>query len=239
MDLGSCFLIADLARRAVSPRTANAAFVLAALCPFLADYAAAVLTETLEIFFTVLALDYLRNFAGFAAPGTQADRPLGAPWLGCGASVGRRDLAAPGRRGCCWWRLHSACFCFYSAASLDETRGPGRLAVQPSPVVRAGTAGRLLLSLAPLVPWTLRNLHTLHQFQPLAPRYASGSSEFVPMGFNRWVKTWMADYVSVEEIYWSVFRAGSDRRRRTFRSRAFDSPEQRTSRPSASARGIL
>ena len=24
------------------------------------------------------------------------------------------------------------------------------------------------------------------------------------MGFNRWVKTWMAEYASVEEIYWSV-----------------------------------
>ena len=23
-------------------------------------------------------------------------------------------------------------------------------------------------------------------------------------GFNRWVKTWMADYVSVQEVYWNV-----------------------------------
>jgi 4-amino-4-deoxy-L-arabinose transferase-like glycosyltransferase len=56
-DLGSCFLIADLARRSFSARAAKAAFVLAALCPFLANYAAAALTETLEIFFTTLALD--------------------------------------------------------------------------------------------------------------------------------------------------------------------------------------
>ena len=57
VDLGTCFLIADMARRLLSPRAARAAFLLAALCPFLASYAAAALTETLEIFFTALALD--------------------------------------------------------------------------------------------------------------------------------------------------------------------------------------
>jgi len=56
-DLGTCFLLADISRRMFSERAAKAAFVLAALCPFLANYAAAALTETLEIFFTTLALD--------------------------------------------------------------------------------------------------------------------------------------------------------------------------------------
>src|SRR5664279_3520671 len=49
VDLGSCLIVADLARRVVSERGAKVAFVLAALCPFLANYAAAALTETLEI----------------------------------------------------------------------------------------------------------------------------------------------------------------------------------------------
>ena len=57
LDLATCLIVADLARRAVSERAARIAFVLAALCPFLANYAAAELTETLEIFFTALALD--------------------------------------------------------------------------------------------------------------------------------------------------------------------------------------
>src|SRR5258708_8239832 len=56
-DLGTCLIVADLARRTASGRAARIAFMLAALCPFLANYAAAVLTETLEIFFTALALD--------------------------------------------------------------------------------------------------------------------------------------------------------------------------------------
>ena len=56
-DLATCFLIADMARRLFSERGAKAAFLLAAVCPFLANYAAAALTETLEIFFTALAFD--------------------------------------------------------------------------------------------------------------------------------------------------------------------------------------
>src|SRR5262249_38187024 len=56
-DLATCFLLAGIVRRVFSERAAKAAFLLAALCPFLANYAAAALTETLEIFFTALALD--------------------------------------------------------------------------------------------------------------------------------------------------------------------------------------
>ncbi len=44
-------------------------------------------------------------------------------------------------------------------------------------------------------------------------------------GFNRWVKTWMAEYVSVEEIYWPV--PGSEIDINRLPVRAFDSPEQR------------
>ena len=82
-----------------------------------------------------------------------------------------------------------------------------------------------VVSLAPLVPWGLRNLHTLHRFQPLAPRYANEEDEFVPAGFNRWVKTWMADYVSVEEIYWPVPGETVDAEK--LPARAFDSEAQK------------
>ena len=56
-DIGTCFLLADLARRLLSDRAAKAAFTLVAFCPFLSNYAAAALTETLEIFFTTLAVN--------------------------------------------------------------------------------------------------------------------------------------------------------------------------------------
>jgi 4-amino-4-deoxy-L-arabinose transferase-like glycosyltransferase len=47
IDIGTCFLVADLARRLISPRAAQVAFLLTALCPFLANYVANALTETL------------------------------------------------------------------------------------------------------------------------------------------------------------------------------------------------
>ncbi len=87
-------------------------------------------------------------------------------------------------------------------------------------------AGVLLavIALLPLVPWTLRNWRTFHRFQPLAPRYANEEDEFVPMGFNHWTKTWIADYASVEEIYWAV--PGSEIDAGKLPSRAFDDPQQ-------------
>lgn len=77
----------------------------------------------------------------------------------------------------------------------------------------------------PLIPWTVRNWHTLDRFEPLAPRYANDSDELVMRGFNRWVKTWTAEYVSVEEIYWNVPGAEIDVAR--LPRRAFDSEQQR------------
>jgi hypothetical protein len=65
----------------------------------------------------------------------------------------------------------------------------------------------------------------MHRFQPLAPRYANDSDELVMAGFNRWTKTWIADYTSVQEIYWKVPGDGIDVTR--LPRRAFDSAQQR------------
>ena len=83
----------------------------------------------------------------------------------------------------------------------------------------------MAFALAPLVPWTIRNFRTLHRFQPLAPRYATETDELVPRGFIRWVKTWSADYVSTEEIYWNV--PGDKIDAEKLPSRAFDDTAQR------------
>jgi len=91
-------------------------------------------------------------------------------------------------------------------------------------LVKAGLI-LLVVSLATLVPWTVRNLRTLQEFQPLAPRYANEENAFVPMGFNRWMRTWIVDYASVEDIYWTV--PGNTVQPDKLPSRAFDSPEQR------------
>jgi len=230
LDLGTCLIVADLARRAVSERAARIAFVLATLCPFLANYASAALTETLEIFFTALALD------GAAAALNRmhtagAGKGAGMLWAATGTAIAACILLRPDGG------ILLAAIAFYLAVAAPEGasgfEGPtASLKRCPdtkleSPRLRPDTkpggakamphtrheffgsrlaAGIIVVvfALTPLAPWTIRNFRTLHRFQPLAPRYANETDELVPRGFNRWVKTWMVDYVSVEEIYWNV-----------------------------------
>ena len=206
VDLGTCLIIADMARRTISPRAAKAAFLLAAVCPFLANYVATALTETLEIFFTVLALD----FAIAGMEGLSERRIF--PWLGCGLAVAAAILLRPDGG------LLLIAIGIYLLMMLIRAKADKRVHLTVVTMIVAG------LSIAPLVPWALRNLHTIHRFQPLAPRYANEENEFVPQGFNRWVKTWMVDYASVEEIYWPV--PGSAIEGEKLPARAFDSEQQ-------------
>ncbi|HZD30199.1 MAG TPA: glycosyltransferase family 39 protein, partial [Candidatus Angelobacter sp.] len=83
IDVASCFVIADLARRTVSARAAMWAFAVAALCPFTANYTVAPLAETLSIFFVAVALD-----AACAAFRRLEDgSPSWKAWAVCGAAV--------------------------------------------------------------------------------------------------------------------------------------------------------
>lgn len=215
-DLGTCILIADLARRMFSDRAAKAAFLLAGLCPFLANYAATALTETLEIFFTALALDLVLCGVGMA--GQRRWRRI---WLGCGLAVGAGILLRPDGG------IVLTAIGLYLLYLLVRRLRPGiagSCAQLPARVVVWAGVLVLVGALAPLIPWTARNLHTLHHFEPLAPRYANDSDEPLMPGFNRWVKTWLEEYVSVEEIYWNVPGDAIDVGR--LPGRAFDSPEQ-------------
>ena len=231
-DLGSCLLIADLARRVIAGRWAGrVAFLLAALCPFLANYAAAVLTETLEVFFTALALDWavaaLERIR--ESDGRSSAWPL---WVATGASIGACILLRPDGG----ILLAAVAFCAVVAAfKRILTLGEGTASLKRGPDTKFSHSFRALvvaevtlivIALAPLVPWTARNWTTLHQFQPLAPRYATEAEEVTPRGFNRWVRTWMADYVSVEEIYWNV--PGDKIDAAKLPSRALDSAKEAT-----------
>ena len=81
-----------------------------------------------------------------------------------------------------------------------------------------------LLSILPFAAWTARNWHTLHVFEPLAPRYATDPGEDPHLGWQHWVKTWCLDFSCTSEIYWNVPDgpvAIDD-----LPSQAFDSPAQ-------------
>jgi 4-amino-4-deoxy-L-arabinose transferase-like glycosyltransferase len=215
-DLGTCLIVANLARRIFSDRAAKAAFMLVGLCPFLANYSAAALTETLEIFFTAFALD-------FAVRGAitlqDENRSSTAIWIATGLPMGACLLLRPDGG-----ILLAAVLVYVGILFAKIIFQEKKLSKSVSPTVRAAVV-LTLSALAPLIPWTVRNLRNLHRFEPLAPRYANDSDEIVMSGFNRWTKTWMADYVSVEEIYWNVPGDAIDVNR--LPNRAFDSPAQR------------
>lgn len=204
IDLGTCLIIADLARRMIAERRAGrVAFLLAALCPFLANHATAILTETLEVFFTALALDCaaaaLDQTSLYHAPlcrprHSNGARPSWPLWAATGGVVAACILLRPDGG------------ILLGAIGLYLLLVMWRERAKRTQAYSLGLAGALvaLISLAPLVPWTVRNWRTLHEFQPLAPRYATEPEEVTPRGFNRWARTWMADYASVEEIYWNV-----------------------------------
>jgi 4-amino-4-deoxy-L-arabinose transferase-like glycosyltransferase len=208
IDVAGCFVIADLARRTVSPRAARFAFLLAALCPFTADYTVAPLAETLSIFFTAVALDCA--IAAFQT--SEEGLTRWSAWMGCAIAVSAGILLRP------------------DGGILLIALGLfllWRMWQGPAERARLFWAGGLVLavSLAPLVPWTIRNWRDFQSFQPLAPRYASDPDEFVPSGFDKWVRTWMADYASTEEVYWQI--PGDEFDFSVLPSRAFDSAQER------------
>jgi 4-amino-4-deoxy-L-arabinose transferase-like glycosyltransferase len=209
VDLGTCFLCAAIARRLLGSRPAKLAFVLTALCPFLADYCAAALTETLEIFFTALTLHLA--FRAFES-GCLRD------WVGCGLACSVTLLLRPD--GVLLLLALEA----YLLARIVLQRKSAAHESRVRDLIQAGLLVAVIAVLS-LAPWAARNWHVFHRFQPLAPRYANEEDEFVPMGFNHWVKTWIADYSSVEEIYWAV--PGSELDAGKLPARAFDTPQQR------------
>lgn len=218
VDVATCFLIALIAAR-IAPgasrrRVAIAALWLAALCPFTANYTAAVLTETLVTFLTTLAILVLLETDLGAARTiirvSNARQPL-SPWFLAGIIVGFGTLVRPETpllliaAGIVivarWWR---------PADWRRMVRAVALLAV-----------GLVL----PLLPWAARNLRTLHKVQFLAPRYSLLPGEFATTGFDAWMATWLWRFRDVYLVPWKLDAEViplSD-----VPPSAFDSPEER------------
>jgi 4-amino-4-deoxy-L-arabinose transferase-like glycosyltransferase len=207
-DVGTCYLVGALARLLLWDRAVLIAFLLYALNPFTANYVATPLAETLAIFFTALAL--LCAVMGLLQ--FQNQEGWGSHWwIFCGLAIAAGILLRPD-----------------AGILLAGIGGYLLLLLFWRPHKRRIVAAGILLavvSLAPLLPWTLRNWRVFHVIEPLAPRYANNPWEFVPVGFNRWITTWLVDYVSVDDIYWHV--PGDPLEIRKLPPRAFDSAQQR------------
>jgi 4-amino-4-deoxy-L-arabinose transferase-like glycosyltransferase len=194
VDLATCFVIALIAARLAPEnsrrRVALAGLWLAALCPFTANYTAVVLTETLVIFLTALAILVLLQTDAGGGSVARASAFLANPWLLAGIVVGFGTLVRPETplvlfaAGLVlvakWWR------------PTDWMK-----------LVRAGLLMALGL-LIPLVPWAARNWRTLHDVQFVAPRYSELPGEYTPLGFTAWTNTWMWRFRDVYLTQWKV-----------------------------------
>ena len=214
LDLATCLLTsaiaAWLAPQGSRARVAAAAAWLAALCPFVANYAATPLTEVLATFLTAAALLLLLLALGpvdTAPHRSESSRLffLGAFLAGLGTLVRPETpllLAAMGLVLCIRWR---------------RVRDWPRL-------LRAGMLMALGLAL-PLLPWAARNYFTLGEVQFLAPRHAELPGELVPRGFYAWNNTWLVRFRDVYLVPWKL-----DHEPIPFEDlnpAAFDSPEER------------
>ncbi|HKD81333.1 MAG TPA: glycosyltransferase family 39 protein [Candidatus Angelobacter sp.] len=202
IDTNTCLVIAGLALELMNSRAAKAAYLLAALCPFTANYVAAPLSETLSIFCVAHAMYY--GVRGLKALQEEQFAPL--LWLPAGLWTAAAILMRPDN-GVLLPALGLALAVFLIRTKTRK---------------QAILAGALVAvaSLTPLVPWTVRNWRVFHQWQPLASRYANDPGEFVPRGFNHWIKTWLVDFVSVDEVYWKV--SGEPLDLNSIPQRAFD-----------------
>jgi hypothetical protein len=202
VDVLTCFLTAALAA-ALAPaglrrRSWIIALWLAATCPFLANYTAVVLTESLVTFLATAAvccfalalrtpfpaltlLDEHRHATPFALA------LLGALLAGL-ATLVRPEMplilvvAAPALviRG---WKIPGARKMIFAVAAMGAA------------------------FLIPLLPWAGRNLVTLKKVQFIAPRYANLPGEYAPVGYYAWTATWLERY---RDAYLSLWKIGEE-----------------------------
>lgn len=188
LDTFTCWLIAlivfKMARGELDARQrlAQAALGLAALCPFVANYTASILTEVPTVALMVAALLFAVN--AIESPAEYRH------WFLCGLFTGLATLFRP-ESGLWLVALIPALIGF-----AWRERNVGDL-LSKGLVIGFG----LLL---PLVPWTARNLVTMNTFQPLAPVNAEDPGEFVPRGYLHWCRTWLWQAHQVEGFLWSL-----------------------------------
>jgi hypothetical protein len=227
VDLAACVVIAALAAllaslcgpHAKTKKVFVVALWLAALCPFTANYAAARLTEVWAVFLTAVA------FVLFAVITARASG--NAVSLPAGWEVAEKDT----------WKF---------AALGGFVVGMGTLFRPETPLLlmttfvalgfwmlRRGEVKRWVLTCSlmgvacavPLMPWTIRNAVSLHEFQPLAPKDATLPIELDPKGFLAWERTWLYRVRDCYLVAWKLNDEEIDME--DIPPWAFDTPEER------------
>jgi len=201
IDLLSCVLTAVIAGL-IAPtdskkRVATIALWMAALCPFTANYSAALLTEVLSTFLTTLSvLAFLTAFIRSStisptkSPEHRGLYSQAASWLLTGVIVGLGTLVRPetplfllaaGLILAVCWRQRANWTKLFLAVSWMSVG--------------------LVLT---LIPWAARNARTLGRIEFLAPRYAQTYGDFIPRGFYSWTGTWMVRFRDAYLVTWKL-----------------------------------
>jgi len=227
VDLLTCLLIAALAallvvvanERARPHRAFTAALWLSALCPFTANYTAVPLTEVFAIFFTAAALLPLCLLAV---------RARSRGWLH------HEKLWILGND---YWYAATLAALLIGVGTTFRPETPlllcaawlvlGAMLFAQGEVLRwvRTVAVMAVVCAVPLVPWTIRNAVTLHEFQPLAPKNSNLPGELVPYGFMSWEKTWLYRFREVYLVPWKL--NGEAINLEDIPARAFDTPQEK------------
>lgn len=220
IDVLMCMLAAAiaavLAPKASRSRVALAALWLGAICPFTANYTAVVLTETVAIFLTALALLVLVEAFREEGLGPRLGQGAGGMssgmrWLLAGIVVGFGALVRPEAPLILAGAGAALVFVWRRLANWKK-------------LARAGILMAIGLAL-PLAPWAARNWRVLHKVQFLAPRYSELPGEFTPHGFFSWEKTWLWRFRDVFLVSWNL--NGADISPQDLPASAFDSATER------------
>ncbi|HWZ99664.1 MAG TPA: hypothetical protein VN025_18040 [Candidatus Dormibacteraeota bacterium] len=228
VDIITCAFVAMLASLllVIADSTARvmpvlkAAFWIALLCPFTANYSAVLLTEVFGVCFSAIALillvgwtgscwevifpakqepwewpnkpEYWAALAGLAVGATTLFRPE-SPLLLIGGWVGGGWLMLKHGRFLHWLKL----------------------------VIISGA-----MCAVALAPWAIRNAISLHELQFLAPKDTNLPSEHPPYGFMAWEKTWLFRMSDCYAVTWKLDEEIINLA--DIPSRAFDSDEEKS-----------
>ena len=91
--------------------------------------------------------------------------------------------------------------------AVDDSKRRRRFALPAHSKFSRTIAAGALFSFAfmlVLMPWTIRNARVFHLFQPLAPSHGEMPGEFVPRGYQLWLRTWLDDERYIAPFLWSL-----------------------------------
>ena len=207
IDLITCLLVAFVSFRLAPPSLKGTAAIAAlviygCLSWFTVSWTRYVLTETLAMFLTMLAI----------AASITTFRNERRRWIAVGLICGVALLA----------RADSVLLVFSFGVFL---------AIRVLRIRRAKAVVSLLLFcfavLLMLAPWVVRNYIAFGRFEPLSSPIGRARDSYVPNGYFRWTHTWMADETNYR-AYDPALHPGVDSfDPHLFPSDAFDSDEER------------